>query len=332
MITIFPTPLLARLGSLKLALVVLLLMITGAELTRRGLLTPVQAALLPGTLFVINLTAAIGIHPTFRRQPALLVFHLALLALITLAVLSRLSYLKGNVELSQGAAFDASLLAHENGPWHPWRLDQVAFTVEEITVQLLPGPKRGATSTRVRWRDEKGQEHLGMIGDEVPLLLSGYRFYTSPNLGFSLYFTWKPHQGPATSGSVHLPRFPAREIQSGAWSLPGIDLPILAQWEPRETLSPERPTTLHPPREQGITLRVRGGEYPLQPGQGHPLPEGELIYHGMGLWMGFTVFHDWTMPWLLAACALAVAALGVHYTIRFQQKPWQEEPRSPRNG
>jgi hypothetical protein len=38
--------------------------------------------------------------------------------------------------------------------------------------------------------------------------------------------------------------------------------------------------------------------------------------------MGYTVFSDWTMPWLIAACILAVASLGWHFGRRFAATPW----------
>jgi cytochrome c biogenesis protein len=41
--------------------------------------------------------------------------------------------------------------------------------------------------------------------------------------------------------------------------------------------------------------------------------------------MGYSVFYDWTMPWLLAACTLAVLALGWHFWSKFSVRPWQAE-------
>ena len=42
--------------------------------------------------------------------------------------------------------------------------------------------------------------------------------------------------------------------------------------------------------------------------------------------MGYVVYSDWTLPWLLAAATLAAAALGWHFWRRFAMRPWQEAP------
>ena len=39
-------------------------------------------------------------------------------------------------------------------------------------------------------------------------------------------------------------------------------------------------------------------------------------------WMGYKVFYDWTMHWLLAAGTLAVASLGVHFWRKYAARPW----------
>jgi len=60
----------------------------------------------------------------------------------------------------------------------------------------------------------------------------------------------------------------------------------------------------------------------LRPGDGVDLPEGRLDYQGVRAWMGYTVFYDWTIPWLLAAALGAVGALGWHFWRKFAGRPW----------
>jgi hypothetical protein len=39
-------------------------------------------------------------------------------------------------------------------------------------------------------------------------------------------------------------------------------------------------------------------------------------------WMGYTVFYDWTIHWMLVVCMVAVGALGGYFWRKFAAKPW----------
>jgi cytochrome c biogenesis protein len=60
----------------------------------------------------------------------------------------------------------------------------------------------------------------------------------------------------------------------------------------------------------------------MVPGERYVLPQGTLVYEGLTAWMGYAVFYDWTIPWLLAAAAAAVASLSVHFWRKFAARPW----------
>jgi hypothetical protein len=47
------------------------------------------------------------------------------------------------------------------------------------------------------------------------------------------------------------------------------------------------------------------------------VPEGVLVYEGLTAWMGYKVFYDPTLPWLLASAVLAIAALSAFFWRRF---------------
>ena len=65
--------------------------------------------------------------------------------------------------------------------------------------------------------------------------------------------------------------------------------------------------------------------YELHPGQSLDLAGGRLTYKELRTWMGYTVFYDWTLPWLFAAGLIAVLSLGWHYWRKFATRPWLEE-------
>jgi cytochrome c biogenesis protein len=71
-----------------------------------------------------------------------------------------------------------------------------------------------------------------------------------------------------------------------------------------------------------LAIRAGATSVTLRPGESHRFAEGTLRYEGLRMWMGYTVSYDWTIPWLFAACVLAVAALGWHFAVKFRRRPW----------
>lgn len=284
----------------------------------------------PLLLFAANLLAALAVHPTLNRQPGLLVFHLGLLALLVLAAVSRLTYLKGQVEMTVGERFPGKLTAYEAGPFHHWRLNEVNFQQGDFTIDYDVGINRGATHSQVQWVDADGTVHTGIVGDHHPLVQGGYRFYTSFNKGFAPWFRWYPGNGGAPSlGSVHLPGYPLNQYrQAQEWTLPGTSRRVWVQLQFDEViLDPARPSRFRLPKEHVLVVRSGDIRRELHPGDGVELPEGRLVYQGLGAWMGYQVYSDWTLPWLLASGLVAALGLGWHYWRRFSARPWdaQEE-------
>lgn len=281
----------------------------------------------PLLLLCLNLIAAVATHGAFRRWSALLVFHLALIALVLLVALGRLTYLKGRVELSAGEEFGGRLIESEAGPWHPWSgLGDVRFINEGFRIGYAEQLKRERTRNAVRYLDADGREGTAEIGDQTPLVLRGYRFYTSPNKGFAPAFLWYPAGGgEPVLGTVHLPSYPVNEYrQAREWQLPGSGLRLWTMLQFDEViLDPNARSEFRLPNRHKLVVRINGSErHELQPGQAIELPEGRLVYDGLRTWMGYTVFYDWTIHWLLAASLLAAGALGWHFWRKFAARPW----------
>ena len=59
----------------------------------------------------------------------------------------------------------------------------------------------------------------------------------------------------------------------------------------------------------------------LQPGQQFRLPGGQLRYVEPRMWMGYELFYDPTLPWLVAAALLAVVALAWHFWEKLWSRP-----------
>lgn len=319
--------LLLALASLKLTLVGLLLLgsATVVVYQRDAAATAWLAA--PLLLLALNLMAAVATNRVFRRQMPLLAFHLALIVLVLLAAAGRLSYLKGQTELTEGAAFEG-LTSMEAGPWHGGRLDQLHFFNDGFEISYSPGPVLDRNVSRVRWQDGQGREQRGEIEQNQPLVLLGYRIYPTSNKGFAPLFVWQPNKQQALLTAVHLPSYPANaNAQAQTWRPPGSTADIWLMLNVEQNLiPPDRASQFRLPDDRKLVLRHRDKRYELQPGERLVLPDGMLEYRELRTWMGYRIFYDWTIPWMLAACAMAVASMAWHFGKKFAATPWNVEP------
>lgn len=314
---------LAAFASLKLTLVGIVLLGGAAVAVYQSEHSASSWLAAPLLLLAVNLMAAVATNGVFRRQTALLVFHLALIALALLAAAGRLSYLKGAAEVTEGTAFNG-LRQREAGPLHAGRVDAVKFINEGFEISYKPGPTRDRTVNRVRWVDERGNEHAGEIGDNRPLVLHGYRFYPTFNKGFAPVLLWSPRGGEPVLGAVHLPTYPGNiNEQARTWRPQGASADIWVMLEIGEKiLLEDQPSRFRVPGEHKLVVRFQDARWELRPGDRVALPDGILEYQGLRTWMGYTVFYDWTIPWLLATCLVAVGSLAWHFWTKFASKPW----------
>lgn len=278
----------------------------------------------PLSLLALNLLAAVATNKAFHRQLPLLVFHLALLAIILLSAVGRLTYLRGTTEIVTGGEHQ-SIERIEAGPWHRGDRDTVKFENLGFRIEYKPGLQRDATINRVRWQDESGVARTTEIGDQVPLVIRGYRIYTSSNKGFAAMFRWEPNGSPVEAGSVNFPGYPSnKDAQMTSWKLGTEELTIKLHL-PGELIDPESQSQFRLPDQHQISIELPWRVAFLNPGDNLPMPTGRLTYIGLTTWMGYNIFYDWTMPWLLMACTLAVLALAWHFWQKFSARPWQAE-------
>lgn len=317
---------LAMLASPRLTLAAIALLGAGAWIVAQR---PDESAfsaelIVPLALLSLNLIAAVMTNRTFWRQPALLVFHLALLSLVLLGLASRLTYLEGTAELAVGQSF-SGLVERKQGIWHLGHLDEVEFVNQGFSVNYRPQLRRDRTLNRVTWHDDSGFERRAEIGDQVPLVLRGYRFYTTSNKGFAALFRWEPAQGGPQLGTVNFPSYPMyASQQKSIWRLGADDVRVTLNIN-ELLIDPSTDSEFRMPQRHTVTVDLPWRVASLAPGQILLLPQGRLVYVGLSTWMGYSVSYDWTVPWLLAACVLAVLALGWHFWGKFSLRPWQSD-------
>lgn len=316
-----------HLASLKLTLFAIVLLVVCAFWASYSELPSTWIVSGPIALLTLNLTAAVIANPTFRRQTPLLVFHLSLVALVLLVALGRLMYLRGHVEVTEGTEFNAAMAGVEKGPWHIYKLDEVRFVNDGFTIEYRPGVVRGKTYNKVVYPGPDGERLEKVIGDQTPLVIKGYRFYTTFNKGFAPIFTWIPADGsPPVTGSAHLPSYPANEkAQAVPWKTPDSDIEILTMLRFEEKiLDPDEMSMFRKPKKHHVFVTAEGEAKKMRPGDRLELPEGTLVYRELRTWMGYSIYNDWTMPWLIASCLLAAGSAGWYFWEKFSATPWMK--------
>lgn len=298
------------LSSPKLTLCGFVLLAAGTLASYDRPAVPAAAIVLPLALLAGNLAAALLGRPVLRRG-GLGLFHLALLVLLVLVGWGRMTHLDGQVEVAEGAALDPSQIeVTGSGPWHgtAWRM--LSFRQGPYDVAYAAGVRRAHTRSHV-WLE--GQDTPIVVGDDTPLILDGYRFYTTHNKGLAPLLTWQADGGEPVQGVLHMPSYPLFDWkQENSWTAP--DGRPVRFWLRIDRALPEQAAWTLDPHDLPAVLvvEVDAGRHELKPGESIKLPGATLRYDRLTGWMGYRIFYDPTLMPMLVASLLGVLGLGWH--------------------
>jgi len=316
---------LRRLASTRLTLLWMLLLALGAALSYDNPEdTSIWVLIVPMLLLAVNLIAAIISNPRINRRGGLLVFHLGLLSIVVLAAIGRLTHMDGRVEIISGAAFSPELVTDvHSGPWHNGALADVSFVQGPFTVEYRPQIMRGLTHSQVALSDNEGGWREVVVGDDRPLLVEGYRFYTTFNKGFAPILSWTSQNGRVTeTGAVHMPSYPLFDFkQSNSWTPQGGD--EIKFWLQLEAgLTAEEAWVLDGRHATGtLVVNVSGVRTELLPGQRVEMAGGTLRYEQLTTWMGYKLFYDPTLQWMFLAAFITIGGLSAHFWRKLAAEP-----------
>lgn len=304
-----------------------LLMAAGSLGIAYGWTEATEAALVPLGLLVVNLSAAIASLPRFRADLPLLVFHVALLVFVALLAAARLTYFEGTAKVAVGGAFTGDFRSQESGPLHPYQPWQLRFANAGFSESYPPENPYRHTDNRVRYRDEKGGMRESVIGDDHPLIVNGYRIYTSRNRGLAPALRWEGGNGDIELATLQLAELGEDGYSGGMdWQVPGgPPLWISLSTEPISR-APGSVTENLGVRSAKNSLVVRhdGQFHDLALGESLVLPQGKLTFSELNAWMGYRIAYDPTKPWLIATVGVAIASLLWFYFRRLW-RTWDED-------
>jgi hypothetical protein len=302
--------LLQRLASARLTMAGFALLAVGALVSYERPAVPDSAIAVPLAFLALNLAAALAARPALRRG-GLGLFHFALLLLLLLAGGGRMLHFDARVEVAEGALLDpAQIEVAGQGAWHGGAWQRLSFRQDRYDVDYAPGVRRAHTRSRV-WLP--GEDSVRVVGDDTPLILQGYRFYTTHNKGFAPLLTWQQDGHSPLQGAVHMPSYPLFDYQQeNRWASP--DGRSMQFWLRIEQPLPEQSAWTLDPHEMPATLivEVAGARHELKPGQTVSLPGASLRYDRLTGWMGYRIFYDPTLVPMLLVSLLGVLGLAWH--------------------
>ena len=320
-----------RLASTRLTLVGMALLAIGSGLSYGN---PehmtVWVLVVPMAVLAVNLSAAIISNSRINRRAGLLVFHISLLLIVILAAIGRLTHVDARVEVVVGTEYSGSDVYNiKSGPFFEDRLEEIKFFQGPFTVSYMPWLTRGPTNALITY-EKDGEVVEQIIGDDRPLIIDGYRFYTSYNKGFAPLLTWYPDDGSEPmSGTVHMPSYPLYEYrQDSSWTPPGSEeikfwLQLSTAYDEDSDWVLERETS-----HGVLVVNVDGERVELLLGEEIQLAGGRLQYRDLTMWMGYKVFYDPTIHWLFYVSVIGVLGLSFHFWKRFANLPINDEKAS----
>ena len=317
-----------RLASLKITLIGMGLLGLGAFQSYGN---PVDVSawvlIVPLAILGLNLASAIITNSRINQQPGLLVFHVCLLTIVTLAGFGRLTHLDAHIELAEAAVFTPeALMDISAGPGHSGAIEKVKFEQGAYTVEYGAGMQRGLTHNFVKIIQANGEGKVIEIGDDRPLVLEKYRFYTTHNKGFTAIVTWIADGQAPITGGINMPSYPLFDYkQDNSWRSPdGTELKLWLQLN--TGLTEDAPWVLDGTKAEA-TLVITHGEQrdELNVGDSIKVGGGELRYDRLSTWMGYRVFYDPTIKWMFFVSVAGVLGLMHYFKQKLNLQAWEND-------
>lgn len=273
---------------------------------------------LPVILLTINLVAAIVYQPAFKRDPALLIFHVALAMLLPVALYGSLSGFKGHFELPEGANFQhQNITIRDQGLLHSYQLDNLVMHLVAMDATYIPGKRAQRLRARVIADDNEV-----VIAEHLPLIWRDYRIYVSKNIGFTGYFNFIDDYGQQLYG-VNFPWLAGNQLRQ-ANEVNVFGEPFWLKLEGVEGMldNDMQPIPFVPPANTYVVFRQGDRRIELRLGDQVAVNGGTLVFRSIGGWQGFEISYDPAKRYLLSLSLIMCMAMVWYFWQRFTRVNW----------
>ena len=302
-----------KLGSVRFALLGFITLFIAMFAGNRAPEMKQWLLLFPLGLLSLNLIVAILFNAKIKRSLALTLFHLSFLVLIILIAYGQLVRFNGRVELVTGQSLDSAIIEPLSvGLWYRSKIDTMAITQGRLEVNYAPELYRQKTHSRLLIYDSAEGQRERTIGDDIPLAIDGYRFYTTPNKGFSTIVSWiDKASGEQTTGAINFPSFPAKEwSQKQQWVAPDGET-ISLQLNANVVSDANRAWKLSSENiDAELEIIKNNRVVPLPRGAALEFDNGMLRLEQIQLWMGYKVTYDPTLRWLFLVAVFGIGTMA----------------------
>lgn len=314
------------LSGLPLTLVGLVFFLAGILPVVTGNMTATQA-LAPGyILLVINLVFSILVREKIRRNPNLLVFHLVLLLMLVSIGVSRVTFFKGWVQIAEEEVLTKPSGIISEGVFHSNRLGQSPIQLLGFRANFEETGRRTDTQSYLQIQN---QQDPILINNAETANISGYQFTISNNVGFAAEFTWMSNQGEFVQTRAHFPsQIAYPETQGLEMMFPGMKQPV---WVGLEIQS-ERISFFYPffkvPEKYYLSFDFKDSQIELMPGSSVELVGGNLSFHRLSPWIGYELYYDPAIYFLLIASLIGVLSLALFLWQKQSTSSWNMEEKN----
>ena len=314
------TKLLAWLSGLPLTLIGLITFLAGILPVVTGYVSATNGLALGYVLLVVNLVFAILVREKIKSSPFLLLFHIALLLMLLAIGFSRLTYFKGWVEISPNMPITEPTGVISKGPWHPNAFKNTRVTLAGFSARYAADGRYQATDSLLL---VGAKEKRVFVSDAKTANILGYQFTRSFNIGFALSFVWMANDGTLVQGLSHFPSMTAYPETQGL----ELDLPLLQKplWVGLDVQS-DRLSYFSPefrvPKAYRFELMASNGRHDVRVGETVDLPEGAIKIMALVPWVGYELYYDPSIYFLLFSALIGVFALAVFLWQRQTTSSW----------
>lgn len=252
------------------------------------------------------------------RKPALLAFHVALVAVLLLGLVGRALALEADFALleGQGGAVRTNLV--RRGFATPETLEHYRLTLDQVTTRYGRGDTPVESFAHIRVRDARRVVAFeGRVRPNEPVDAGPLSVSLTSGRGFGALFVFHPRGGAPSPGVLLFPWY-AREPgnQRQRLLLPGVTELLWATLElPAPLFRQDGPWELRVPPHIRVGVQAATGETlaTLAPSQTVTLPQGTLTLVAVRRWASLFATYDPTEPWLMGLLALLPLLLVAHY-------------------